>query len=125
MFLLLAAALVVLSSGVLIYPFLRGRFQSEDGERVPVPVMGGVEDILDAIRTLHLEYQLGNVPEEQYREELQAYRVQAAAMLRDRMELPTQAAAMELEREVSMARLSAEETGPSPGETDSTTDSDR
>ena len=125
MFLLVAAALVVLSIGVLIYPFLRGRFQSEDGEQVPVPVIGEVEDILDAIRTLQLEFQLGNVPEPQYREELQAYRMQAAARLRDRMESQGQDADLELEQEVLMARLSVQESGPSAAEADSTTDSDR
>ena len=125
MFLLVAVALVVLSIGVLIYPFLRGRFQSEDGEQVPVPVMSEVEDILDAIRTLQLEYQLGNVPEERYREELQAYRMQAAAILRDRMESPTQDADTELEQEVLMARLDVRESGPSAAETDSTTEGNR
>ena len=123
MFLLVAAALVVLSIGVLIYPFLRGRSQSEDGEQVPVPVTGEVEDILDAIRTLQLEFQLGNVPESQYREELQAYRMQAAAMLRDRME--PQDAHLELEQEVLMTRLGVQESGPSAAEADSTTGSDR
>ena len=123
MFLLVAVALVVLSIGVLIYPFVRGRIQSEHGEQVPVPVMGEVEDILDAIRTLQLEFQLGNVPEPQYRKELRAYRMQAAAMLRDQME--PQDAGLELEQEVLMARLSVQEFGPSAAEADSTTDSDR
>ena len=125
MFLLVAAALVVLSIGVLIYPFLRGRFQSEDGEQALVPVIGEVEDILDAIRTLQLEFQLGNVPEGQYREELRAYRMQAAARLRDRVEPQGQDADLELEQEVLMARLNVQESGPSAAEADSTTDSDR
>ncbi len=123
MFLLVAAALVVLSIGVLIYPFLRGRFQPETGDDRQVPVMVEVEDILDAIRTLQLEFQLGNVPEGQYREELLAYRMQAAAMLRDRM--GPQDAGLELEQEVLMTRLSVQESGPSASEADSTTDVDR
>ena len=107
MILLLAAALVVLSIGVLLYPFLRDRFQPEanESQQSPVPVIDEVEDVLDAIRTLQLEFQLGNVPEKQYREELQAYRVQAAAKLRDQMESQTQDANLELEQEVLMARL--------------------
>ena len=125
MFLLVAAVLVVLSIGVLIYPFLRGRFQPEagNGAQDAAPVIGEVEDVLDAIRTLQLEYQLGNVPESQYREELQAYRVQAAAMLRDRM--GPQDADMEFEQEVLMAGLDVREAGPSASEADSTTDGDR
>ena len=107
MILLLAAALVVLSIGVLLYPFLRDRFQPEanESQQGPVPVIDEVEDVLDAIRTLQLEFQLGNVPEKQYREELQAYRMQAAAKLRDQMESQTQDANLELEQEVLMARL--------------------
>ena len=127
MFLLVAAALVVLSIGVLIYPFLKERFQPEDSGdgQEQAPVIDDVEDVLDAFRTLQLEYQLGNVPEQQYNEELRAYRMQAAAMLRDRMESPTQGADMELEQEALMARLNIEEDGPSAGEMDSTTEGDR
>jgi hypothetical protein len=107
MILLLAAALVVLSIGVLLYPFLRDCFQPEanESQQGPVPVIDDVEDVLDAIRTLQLEFQLGNVPEKQYREELRAYRMQAAAKLRDQMESQTQDANLELEQEVLMARL--------------------
>ena len=127
MFLLVAAALVALSIGVLLYPFLRGRFLPEagDGRQDSVPVMDEVEDILDAIRTLQLEFQLGNVPELQYREELQYYRMQAAAKLRDQMESQTQDADLELEQEVLMARLGVQGAGPCANEADSTTGGDR
>ena len=127
MFLLVAAALVALSIGVLLYPFLRVRFLPEagDGQQDSAPVMDEVEDVLDAIRTLQLEFQLGNVPEGQYREELQNYRMQAAAKLRDQMESQTQDPDLELEQDVLMARLGVREAGPSANEADSTTGGDQ
>ena len=43
-------------------------------------------DIFDAISTLDLEFQLGRLPQEQFQEQFQAYRLQAATVLRDKLE---------------------------------------
>ena len=60
--------------------------------------------IYGAIGTLHLEYQLGNVPERQYREQLANYRLQAALALweQDRRRMESEA----LEAEILTARSS-------------------
>lgn len=82
--LIIGAALAVLSVFILVYPFLKPRLraESEDGEAGADPVSGELAPIYDAINTLHLEYQLGKVPEPLYREQLSGYRVQAAGVLR-------------------------------------------
>jgi len=41
---------------------------------------------MDAIRTLQLEYQLGKLPDDLYQEQLRAYRLQAASLLRQQAE---------------------------------------
>ena len=43
-------------------------------------------DIFDAISTLDLEFQLGRLPQEQFQEQFQAYRLQAATVLRDKLD---------------------------------------
>ncbi|GIT45119.1 MAG: hypothetical protein Ct9H300mP11_30550 [Chloroflexota bacterium] len=42
--------------------------------------------IFDAISTLDLEFQLGRLPQEQFQEQFQAYRLQAGTVLRDKLE---------------------------------------
>lgn len=90
MILLLGAALAVLSIAVVVYPFLKSRSLrhpgvpgDEVGARHGVPLPGALdlESIYSAIRTLQLEYQLGQVPEAVYQEQLRAYRLEAAAAL--------------------------------------------
>lgn len=109
MILLVAAVLVILSVGVVAYPFLKNRFPATSNDEPPgrQPYSTEVDAALDAIRTLQLEHQLGNVPEELYREQLQAYRVQAASSLRQEMEGLGLEEDRELEQEVLMTRLAA------------------
>ena len=80
MILLVAAALALLCALVVVYPFLKSR-TGEQGE--PSKDSSGLEEIYDAIRTVHLERQLGKIPEGEYQELLKAYRFQAATVLRD------------------------------------------
>ena len=116
--LLVGAAMVVLSVGIILYPFLRSRHRSrtlrQDSEARPTAP--ALEAIYDGIRTLQLEYQLGRVPEYLYREQLQSYRVQAATTLRQ--EMTEQASDLErlLEQEVLVARAALGSTngGPRP-----------
>lgn len=107
MALLIGAALAVLSIAIVVYPFLRARFrvQAEASDDSLDSDVLGLESIYEEIRTLQLEYQLGKIPEGVYQEQLRAYRIQAAAILRGQV----QAGAVEdadwtLEQEILAAR---------------------
>ncbi len=88
MILLVAAALVVLIVGVVVYPFLARRPSGppENLSDGTGPATVEVGAVMDAIRTLQLEYQLGKLPDELYQEQLRAYRLQAASILRRQLE---------------------------------------
>lgn len=93
---LLGAALAIFSLVIAGYPIMRDAFfrpaeRAEDGDDASstpdAPVAGvGAESIYDAIETLELDYQLGNLPEAEYRRQLQAYRVEAAEVIRAQLE---------------------------------------
>ena len=91
---LLGAALAVFSLVMAGYPVLRDAFfrpaQRGDGDAAlaePGDDGGiGLEAIYDSIDTLELEYQLGNLPEAEYRRQLQAYRLEAAAVVKAQVE---------------------------------------
>ena len=88
MVLFVAAVLVVLIVGVVVYPFLARRPPGppEDLSDGTGPDTAEVEAVMDAIRTLQLEYQLGKLPDDLYQEQLRAYRLQAASILRRQSE---------------------------------------
>lgn len=93
---LLGAALAIFSLVIAGYPIVRDAFfrpaaRAEDSDDASLPpdaaVAGvGAESIYDAIETLELDYQLGNLPEAEYRRQLQAYRVEAAEVIRAQLE---------------------------------------
>jgi hypothetical protein len=85
MALLIGAALAVLSIAILVYPFLKARIraQPEDSPGGADGDTPGLEAIYQEISTLRLEYQLGKVSEDVYRELLRGYRLQAAVALRE------------------------------------------
>lgn len=64
----------------------------------------GLDAIYDSIDTLELEHQLGNVPEAQYREQLQFYRLQAATIIQRQIDTGEAAPEILLEHEVLDAR---------------------
>ena len=72
-----------------------------------------LDSIDESIDTLELEYQLGNLPETQYREQLQSYRLQSAAAIKRLIEAGNAGPELELEQEVLAARalLENDETG--------------
>ena len=88
MVLLVAAVLVILIAGVVVYPFLvrRPSGPPENLSDGTGPDTAEVGEVMDAIRTLQLEYQLGKLPDEVYQEQLRAYRLQAASILRRQAE---------------------------------------
>ena len=102
----IGAVLTVLSIAVIVYPFLKPR--ASGGPRAPgedrEPEGADLESIYDAIRTLQLEHQLGNIPQGLYREQLDSYRVQAAVLLKQQMDAQDQD--WSLEQEILLARAS-------------------
>ena len=99
------AVLAVFSFAVVCYAFLRGRqpgFLATGA--APETDDQALADILDAINTLDLEFQLGRLAEEDFQSQFQAYRVQAATMLRDQLEAGRGDPAWVLEQEILLAR---------------------
>ena len=117
MALILGAVLAVFSIAIVAYPLLKSRLQarSEDG-RLNARWPTDLENLYDAIRTLQLEYQLGQLPETLYREHLRDYRIQAAATLRQQTKDQTGPPAWLVEQEVLIARAARGVTngGPRP-----------
>ena len=111
MALIIGAVLAVLSIIVVVYPFLqrRGRASGEKAAGGPEPVPDLVTEeldaLLEAIRTLQLEYQLDKIPDDIYQGQLRTYRLRAAAALRRQVETRTGDPGQDLEREVWMVRL--------------------
>ncbi len=115
---LLGAALAVFSLLMVGYSFFRGNETAADSS-LPAQTVGedgvGLDSIYDSIDTLELEYQLGNLPEEQYRQQLQAYRLEAATAIREQLEGGAAPPDLLLEQEVIAARAEIRSTDPSAG----------
>jgi hypothetical protein len=108
MAIIIGAALAILSIAVVVYPFLKSRTE-ERVEATPEASDAeglGLEAIYEAIRILQLDHQLGKVPEGLYQEQLRAYRLQAAAALKQQAEAQARDADWALEQEIQVARAS-------------------
>ena len=109
MAIIVCLALALLSIGVVVYPFWRRRSAPASAplEALSPDLVQSEADlnaVYDAIRTLQLEHQLGNIPLGLYREQLQDYRLQAAAILRDQAEAAARDEEWLLEQDVGLAR---------------------
>ena len=102
---LFGAILAVFSFGVVSYTFIRVRQDGvvETDSLAPTDDQE-LADIFDAINTLDLEYQLGRLVEDDYQAQFQAYRVQAATVLRDQLEAGRGDPAWVMEQEILLAR---------------------
>ena len=113
---LVGAALACFSLLMVGYSFFRG---NETREIPPVasappespfpPEKGGADEvgvdaILDSINTLDLEYQLGNVTDDQYREQMASYRMQVAVAVKSQLERGDASPELLLEQEILEAR---------------------
>ncbi len=99
------ALLAVFSFGVVYYTFIRVRHYGPAEANAPAPADDQeLADIFDAINTLDLEYQLGRLAQEEFQAQFQAYRVQAATVLRDQLEAGRGDPAWVLEQEILLAR---------------------
>lgn len=102
---LIGALLAIFSVAVLAYPLMKSRSRGQP-EMSEIEVENGfpeLDSIYENIRTLRLEYELGKVEENLYRQQMSDYRLLAAAALRRREEQPADAALV-LEQAVLMAR---------------------
>ena len=86
----LAIAVALLVVGVVAWPFLAGRWRAtgraSEPEDADGAALGGsiaLEDVYEAIRTLQMEHSLGRIDDEDFREQLDQYRRQAAEIMRD------------------------------------------
>ena len=113
---LVGAALACFSLFMVGYSFFRG---NETREIPPVasappespfpPEKGGADEvgvdaILDSINTLDLEYQLGNVTDDQYREQMTSYRMQVAVAVKAQLQRGDASPELLLEQEILEAR---------------------
>ena len=103
---LVGIALACFSLVIVGYSFFRGTDARRVETGAPAPDDDGVglDAILDSIDTLELEYQLGNVTEEQYHQQLQSYRLQVAMMVKAQLERGDASRELVLEQEVLRAR---------------------
>ena len=81
----LAIAVALLILGVVAWPLVakRRRRTMERRDDVPQAAGGTLEAVYEAIRTLQMEHSLGRIGDADFREQLDEYRRQAAALLRD------------------------------------------
>ena len=100
------------SFAVVCYAFVRGRQPEVVGETAPSDTDDqALADIFDVITTLDLEYQLGRMPQEDFQSQFQAYRLQAAKVLRDQLEAGRGDPAWVLEQEILLARGDQQNAG--------------
>ncbi len=105
MALVVGALLAAFSIAIVVYPFLRSRLRHGAGDdEAAAEHTAELGNTYDRIRTLQLEYQLGQVPEHLYREQLREYRLQAAETLRRQAEKQDASPDQLLEQEILAAR---------------------
>lgn len=121
--------LALFSLAVVGYSFLRGTGAPDaapsDAAGTPADGELPLESLYDSLETLQLEYRLGNLPEEQYREQYESYRQQAAAIIKRQLESGAADPELRLEAEVLARRgllpppapADEFETGPPPSDT--------
>lgn len=110
---LIGVLLALLVMAVVVFPFVRSRFQLRPPMAVVSPDLGRLNAVYEEIRTLQLEYELGSIDEVEYREQLRDYRLQAAAMLREQ-EMSQQETDFLVEEEIMAARGTLRDRGISP-----------
>jgi hypothetical protein len=117
MTLIVGAVLALFSLAIVAYPFLKSRLRVVDFHESPAVTATAppeLEPVYDAISTLQLEYQLGKIPENLYQEQLMAYRLQAATLLRQRFQENAGAPEWMLEQEVLLSRAALREPQGGP-----------
>ena len=111
--LVIGAALALFCIAILAYPLLKSRSGGQRVRPAPDVSLGSqeLEAVYQNIRTLRLDYQMGNVPESSFREQMNDYRLQAALALRRGTEAVDGDAGQLLEHEVLLARFALNGAG--------------
>ena len=86
----LAIAVALLIIGAVAWPFLAGRLRATGNapdqhaaDEGATTGTAALEDVYEAIRTLQMEHSLGRIDDDDFREQLNQYRRQAAVILRE------------------------------------------
>ena len=81
----IALVLTVCCLALVTLPFWqRSRRRAADAEADPLAeLLVRRQTVFEELRTLKLDFELGNVPEVEYRQRLEVYRLQAAELLRE------------------------------------------
>ena len=86
----LAIVVALLIVGAVAWPFLAGRWrmagrahESQYADDAALTGSAALEDVYEAIRTLQMEHSLGRIDDDDFREQLDQYRLQAAQIMRD------------------------------------------
>ena len=115
MAIVVGVVLAIFSLVIVIFPLVmaRSRKGASIGGKVVSPDMLEFQSIREAIQTLRLDYDLGNVTGQHYQEQLQGYRLAAANALRRQGQAAQDAEERLLEQEILKARaaLGAVEDG--------------
>lgn len=102
MALFLGLMLALISIAVLALPMLRREQIAPHSASAPAPlqeVQWRHQQVYDEIKTLILEYDLGNVPPDEYEERMGSHRLRAADLLRQQELLLHEATSLEKEME--------------------------
>lgn len=104
----LGLLLALVSIALLAWPILR-RKQTASSSTLSLDSLEDVQwrqqQVYDEIKTLILDYELGNIPPEEYEERLGAYRLRAADLLRQQEQLRHELTYLEEELEDSVLAL--------------------
>ena len=114
---LIGALLAMFSVAVLTYPLIKSwsRGQPEIAEPAGEDGLSELDPIYESIRPLRLQSGLGKLVDEQYRQQMNDYRLRAATALRRRDEKQTDAALL-LEQQVLLARAAIVDADGSPAD---------
>ena len=106
----LGGLLGLLCMGVAIYPFVKYKYfpglgiKTLENDRAS----NSFNDVMQNIRALNLDYELGSIPEEAYHSQLDVYRNEAAKIIRNRDVSTGITLTSEIEQEILIARSKLE-----------------
>ena len=117
----LSVLLGVFCVGVVVYPFFKNRYfpNMSDAPMGSADSTSELDNILRSIRTLQLEYGMGNISEEAFNRELDQYRDDAATCIQHMEIGRSNELETGVEHEIAIARLRLQNSDDKPvGETE-------
>ena len=103
----LSVLLGVFCIGVVVYPFFKNRYFPNISDAVigSTDSTSELDNIFRSIRTLQLEYRMGNISEEAFNTELDQYRNDAATCIQQMETERSSELETGVEHEIALARL--------------------